>query len=82
MRYKVTRTPDHSMWVILDRKLWGFCTLPDDTSEKCPNLLPLEWKHREGADAWLERCYRAWQTGQVPAPEGWQPPPYEPSPWS
>jgi len=76
-RYVVTQLPDRSAWVILDRIMYGYCTLPDGEG----NLLPLEWKHREGAEAWLYRCRVAWGRGAVPAPEGWQAFKPEPSPF-
>jgi hypothetical protein len=76
-RYVITTTPDQRMWGILDRYLYGYCTLPDGEG----NFLPLEWKMREGAEAWLYKCRVAWGTGFVPAPEGWNSLRPEPSPW-
>lgn len=80
-RYLVTKTPDQRFWAILDRHLMGFCTLPDDTDPECPNLLPLEWRSKEGGEAWLQQCYRLWESGKVPAPEDWRPFPKEESPF-
>jgi hypothetical protein len=79
-RYHVTMTPDRRSWAILDRTLFGYCTLPDDGDPA--SLLPLEWKNRAAAEAWLNRCRMAWQAGTVPAPEGWRPLPPELSPWA
>jgi hypothetical protein len=76
-RYVVAQLPDRSAWAILDRYLYGFCTLPDGEG----NLLPLEWSMREGAEAWLYRCRVAWGKGLVPAPKDWNEPLPEPSPW-
>jgi hypothetical protein len=76
-RYVVTTTPDQRMWGILDRHLYGYCTLPDGNG----NFLPLEWQMREGAEAWLYKCRVAWGKDLVPAPEGWNALRPEPSPW-
>ncbi|MGK4909975.1 hypothetical protein [Streptomyces albus] len=75
-RYKPVETPDRQRWVILDRAMDGYCTLPD--AHDPTTLLPLEWRTRQAAEAWLQRCYRAWQHGTVPAPAGWRPHPPEP----
>lgn len=79
-RYAVTTTPDRTRYVILDRDLDGYCTLPDDGDPS--TLLPLEWRSRPAAEAWLHQCFRAWQAGVVPAPERWRPLPHQPSPWA
>lgn len=76
-RYLVTPTPDMRSWGILDRELYGYCTLMDEYK----NLLPLEWKLRAGAEAWLNMCYRAWQAEVVPPPSNWRPLPPGDSPW-
>jgi hypothetical protein len=76
-RYVVTQLPDQSAWAILDRYLYGYCTLPDGAG----NLLPLEWGMRQGAEAWLYKCRVAWGRDLVPAPEGWREFKPEPSPW-
>lgn len=76
-RYKVTMLPDRSGWAILDRDLYGYCTLDDGHG----NLLPLEWKGQPAAEAWLQDCYRLWSAGAVPAPRGWRPHNQEVSPW-
>lgn len=76
-RYVVTQLPDQTRWVILDRWMFGYCTLLDDLG----NLLPLEWRAREGAESWLYRCRVAWGSDLVPAPDGWREPAPEPSPW-
>lgn len=81
-RYIVTQTPDQRRWVILDLHMFGYCTLPDDPGNPHPNLLPLEWSTRPAAEAWLNRCFNAWAKGIAPAPTGWRPLPYEPSPWA
>ncbi len=73
-RYVPTMTPDRRKWVILDRELYGYCTLPDNGDPS--SLLPLEWNNRAGAEAWLRRCYRTWQTWEgngKPVPQGWRP---------
>lgn len=64
----------------------GFCTLPDDNDPS--TLLPLEWKSRAAAEAWLNQCYRIWYSWEqkrsrsVPAiPENWRKPKPTPSPW-
>jgi hypothetical protein len=83
-RYVITQLPDSSRkWAVLDRDLYGYCTLPDDPAAERPNLLPLEWNSRAAAEAWLFRCFQVWAAGLVPAPEGWRPwPPGEQSPWA
>ena len=77
-RYLVVKMQGRSRYVIFDRDLFGYCTLPDDTNAECPNLLPLDWKSRAAAQAWLGRCYLMWEAGSVPAPRGWKPSPHEP----
>lgn len=81
-RYVVTTPPfarpDRPTYVILDLEWGGYCTLPDGHG----NLLPLEWQNKGSAEAWLNRCYRAWASETVPAPRNWRPLPYEPSPWA
>lgn len=81
-RYVVISKADQTGYVILDKQLFGYCTLPDDSDSDSPNLLPLEWGMREGAEAWLNQCYRAWQAERVPPPEGWMPFRLEESPWA
>ena len=76
-RYLVTQLPDQSRWVILDRHMWGYCTLLDDND----NLLPLQWSSRAAAEAWLRDCYRRWGNGTIPAPSDWRERPPELSPW-
>lgn len=80
-RYVVISKPDQSGYVILDKELFGYCTLPDNSNPEHPNLLPLEWGMREGAEAWLNQCYRKWQAERVPVPEDWKPFHKEDSPW-
>ena len=79
-RYLVTMEATRRHWVILDRHMYGYCTLPDDDSEY-PNLLPLEWSSRAGAEHWLDRCYTAWRNELVPVPDNWQPYRLDASPW-
>jgi hypothetical protein len=81
-RYRVAETPDQRRWGILDLDLFAYCTLPDDPAADCPNLLPVEFRSKEAADDWMQRCYRQWEAGTVPVPEGWRPLPPEASPWS
>jgi hypothetical protein len=76
-RYVITQLPDQSKWAILDRYLYGYCTLPDGEG----NLLPLEWTLREGAEAWLYKCRVAWGRDLVPAPDGWNALRPQASPW-
>jgi hypothetical protein len=66
-RYRITQLPDRTIWVILDQEMWAYCMLPDGEG----GLIPLEWKIRPAAEAWLQRCYKLWSTGAVPAPKGW-----------
>lgn len=80
-RYVVISKPDQTGYVILDRELWGYCTLSDNSHPTGPNLLPLEWRSRGAAEAWLHMCYRLWGNGEVLAPEGWRPFRKEESPW-
>lgn len=78
-RYVVRPTPDRRAHGVFDRYLLGYCTLRDDQD----NLWPLEFKSRAAAEAWLNRCRRAWATGRVPAPPGWPAwPDPQPSPWA
>lgn len=84
-RYTVTTTPGLRGYGILDRELYGFCTLADENK----NLIPLEWPQKGSAEAWLERCYRTWERWEretninfvKAVPSGWRPHPPEPSPW-
>ncbi|QDH92147.1 hypothetical protein PP629_gp42 [Streptomyces phage Dubu] len=86
-RYKVTQLPDQSRWVILDRDWWAYCALPDNPSNPRPNLLPLEWRSRAGAEAWLQKCFQVWNGQEKrgePTPAGWHPyaDPAAMSPWT
>ncbi|MEV4928059.1 hypothetical protein [Streptomyces roseoverticillatus] len=88
-RYSITKSPDGVRWVILDTALWGYCAMPDGTDGA--NLLPLEWKTRPAAEAWLNLCYRLWAAwedrpkvgGQRlgPPPRNWRPRPESSAPW-
>ena len=71
-RYTVTKAPTgRKRWVITDAALGGaYCTLPDDPTADRPNLLPLEWRTRQGALAFLQQARRVWASGAVQAPEG------------
>jgi hypothetical protein len=68
-------------WAVLDWRLMDFCSLPKEGGGN----IPLAWKSRAAADAWLQNCYLIWAKwekdggGEVPA--GWRPRP-EPSPYS
>jgi len=55
-------------FVIYDRLWHNFCTLPGGADGQTP--LPLEWRTRFGAEAWLSQCRMAWLTGKAPEPEG------------
>ncbi|MFD4337201.1 hypothetical protein ACFWPP_08355 [Streptomyces anulatus] len=81
-RYVVIGTPGQTGYVILDKELFGYCSLPDDPNTEHPNLLPLEWKTRGGATAWLNQCYRMWESGKVEAPDNWKPLSPQISPWA
>jgi hypothetical protein len=82
-RYTVTLTPDARRYGILDRDMYAYCTLMDESK----NLLPLEWETKEAAQAWLNMCYRRWPIwegdrklhGLVPL--RWRPLPQDTSPW-
>jgi hypothetical protein len=75
-RYSVAPLPGRAnTYVIYDDVIKAYCSLPDDPHDPHPNLLPLEWPNRLAAEAWLYRCYSAWQSGAVPAPEDWRPTP-------
>lgn len=84
-RYVVTMTPDMRGFGILDRELYGYCTLVDENK----NLLPLEWTTKAGAEAWLNMCFRrwkSWENGSTEGkgravPKGWRPRRPEPSPF-
>jgi hypothetical protein len=72
-RYRITLTRDGRKFAILDREAYEYCALPADDG----TLLPLEWPIRPAAEAWLQQCYRTWQTwegnGAGRAPKGWRP---------
>ncbi|OKJ78315.1 hypothetical protein AMK30_04770 [Streptomyces sp. CB02460] len=69
----VTLPGERSTYVILDQVVGGFCTLPDDPTAPHPSLLPLEWRSRHSAEAWLRSCYTRWGLGMVPPPPAWRP---------
>lgn len=76
-RYEVTQTPERDRWVILDRRMWGYCALVDGET-----VMPLEWTSKAAGEAWLNKCYKLWEVGTVPAPQKWRPlQPGESSPW-
>lgn len=82
-RYKAvqmeTGARPYFKWVILDKQLWDYCSLPDPANPSEP--IPLEWGSKEGAEDWLNRCFRVWEkweTVKAPTPPGWQP--FEPDP--
>ena len=73
-RYKVTETMDRRMFGILDLELWGFCSLVDENGES----VRLEWYTKNGAQAWLNMCYRNWwdwskTADHVKVPDNWKP---------
>lgn len=74
-RYKVIGLPGpQDKYVILDTQIFGYCTLPDTYDPS--TLLPLEWKSRASANAWLQRCYRVWRrwdNAGRPVPDNWEP---------
>lgn len=81
-RYRVHKATDWPRrWGILDRELWGYCSLVIEGDDGKPALLPLLWDAPEGAEAWLQHCYREWERGTVPAPARWRPLPPMVSPW-
>lgn len=77
-RYEARLIPGTKKWGVWDGEYQSFCTLPDkpwdgSKEEEAPNLLPLEWNRRAGAQAWIFRCRLAWGSGSVPAPRNWAP---------
>ncbi|MEW2498348.1 hypothetical protein AB0942_33170 [Streptomyces nodosus] len=80
-RYRVTTTPDGRRVGILDMELMGWCTLPDGHG----NMIPLEWRARPAAEAWLYQCYRTWNAwegnGEGIPPKNWRRRLWEPSPF-
>jgi hypothetical protein len=80
-RYRITLTRDGRNFAILDREVYDYCALLDDDG----TVVPLEWPIRPAAEAWLQKCYRIWQTwegnGAGRAPKGWKPAPKDYSPW-
>lgn len=80
-------SPPFAIW---DEWIGAFCALPDGpvSPGHAPNLLPLEFPHREAAESWMLRCYATWAEwdhgrGKQWVPEHWKgftPP--ESSPWS
>lgn len=54
-------------WGIWDRSLSAWCSLNDGGV-----FVPLEWKTKEEAQAWLYLCRVKWRNGQVDSPEGWE----------
>lgn len=81
-RYRVRAMIDNRTWGILDMDTWGWCSLPGEDADGNPVVIPLEWTTPEGAEAWLQHCYRAWGSGRVRAPARWRPlPPGGLSPW-
>lgn len=67
-RYQIQMLPTEPTYVIYDNELDGYCTLRTEGD----NLLPLEWRSREGAEAWLWKCRALWAARTVPAPRGWR----------
>lgn len=82
-RYVVTATPGQRGFGILDRDLYDWCALPTENGSP----LPLEWPLREGAQAWLNMCYRRWRAWEserqrkADVPLRWRPHPQGQSPW-
>ncbi|WP_399559088.1 hypothetical protein OG762_52360 (plasmid) [Streptomyces sp. NBC_01136] len=80
-RYRITLTRDGRKFAILDRERYDYCGLPGEDGK----ILPLEWSTRRSAEAWLQKCYRMWQTwegdGAGTAPKRWRPHHPEPSPF-
>ena len=80
-RYWVTLTRDGQGFGILDRSVYDYCGLPDEDG----TIVPLQWPIRSAAEAWLQQCYRTWQTwegnGAGTPPKRWRPKPPEPSPF-
>jgi hypothetical protein len=81
-RYRVALTPDGRMFGILDRERYEYCALVDEEGRRHR----LEWGLREGAEEWLQRCYRLWRawegtkaSGHVP--RAWRPHRPETSPF-
>jgi hypothetical protein len=80
-RYRVTLTRDGQRFGILDREVYDYCGLQVEDG----TILALEWATRGSAEAWLQKCYRLWQTwegdGAGTVPKGWRPRPPETSPF-
>jgi hypothetical protein len=80
-RYRIAPTRDAQKFGILDRETYEYCGLQNEDGD----VVPLEWAIRAAAEAWLQRCYRTWQTWEDTAagiaPKGWRPHPPEVSPF-
>jgi hypothetical protein len=82
-RYRVTLTPDGSLYGILDRDQYDYCGLPDENGR--PKRL--EFAERESAERWLGLCYRRWQMWEIDqkqreqVPLRWRPLPPSNSPF-
>ncbi|WP_031106322.1 hypothetical protein [Streptomyces sp. NRRL S-146] len=72
-RYRIVLTRDGQRFGILDREQYEYCSLRDEDGE----VHKLEWRTRPAAEAWLQRCYRTWQTwegnGEGQPPKDWRP---------
>lgn len=79
-RYRVVLTRNGQRFGILDREEYDYCGLATDDG-----LVPLEWRTKPAAEAWLHKCYRIWQMwerdGAGTPPKGWRPHQLRPSPF-
>jgi hypothetical protein len=80
-RYRITLTRDGQRFGILDREQYDYCSLKADDG----TVLPLEWHTRPAAEAWLQDCFRIWNSwennGEGQPPKNWRRRPPEPSPF-
>lgn len=69
-------------WALLDWEQMEFCSLRDNSGR----VLPLTWKSKNSAEAWLQKCYVMWalweKDGGGTPPRDWRPRPAGPSPYS
>lgn len=73
-RYEVLGVADglpDIKYVIYDKTLQANCALPYGST-----LIPLEWRNKTNAEAWLQRCYKVWDQWEeagADVPVGWEP---------
>lgn len=73
-RYTPWLTRDTREWAILDWDMNALCTLPGENNGE---PLPLRWRTKAAAAAWLQTCYLTWhlweRSGGGKPPEEWRP---------